>query len=122
MPIPRLIYMPSVISRAMRLAIPFLSSMGSGFSGGSLFDSFFIMRALEAALNIYARRMDLIGIQLSGLDQLLDFCDGDFARRGHHGVEVAGRAAVDKVPHVIALPGLYDGVVSPQPAFHQIHF
>jgi hypothetical protein len=60
-------------------------------------DPLLVAAAFEDALDEDPRRVDLVGVELADLDQLLDLGDRDPA--GHRGerVEVAGGLAVDEV-------------------------
>ena len=60
------------------------------------------------------------GSELSRLHQVLDLGYGDIPGSGHDGVEVARRLVVDQVAVVIALPGVDDGEIGPESAFHQV--
>ena len=60
--------------------------------------TFFSMRLsydgpLHDALHEDARRVDAVGLERAGLDQLLDLGDGVARRRGHHRIEVARRSS-----------------------------
>ncbi len=55
---------------------------------GAELDPFFVFRALDDAIDENARRVDLVGIELADLDELLDLGDADFAAGGDHRVEV----------------------------------
>src|SRR5215470_1036848 len=52
--------------------------------------------------------MDLVGIELADLDELLHFGDGHLAAGGDHRVEVARGLAEDQVPGLVALPRFDD--------------
>src|SRR5215831_19480198 len=80
----------------------------------SFLDPFLVPLALQNALHEDPRRDDVIGIDLPGLDEMLDLGDRDLGGGRHHGVEVARRAAVDEVAGAIALPGLDEREVSEQ--------
>src|SRR5687768_13953080 len=127
-PIPRLIYMPSLISCAMRFAIPVLSSMTGCFnyyiterlcalvfdaSDRSLFDPFLVALASENPLNINSWRVNTIRIQFSCGDELFHFRNGNFSCGGHHGVKVSGSAPVQKISSSVALPRFYNGEICP---------
>src|SRR5580765_541171 len=89
MPIPRLTYMPSWSSRAARWAI--WSRLSGGTSGaplahGALLDRFLEALAADDALDVDAGRVDGVGVERPGLDQLLDLGDGDAAGGGDHRV------------------------------------
>ena len=63
----------------------------------------------------------MVGVQLAGGYQLLYFGHRYFAGRGHHGVEVAGRALEDEVAGGVAAPGLHEGEIGVQGVFEQVH-
>src|SRR5215831_7732799 len=92
MPMPRFTYIPSASSRAARWAI--WSLVSAGMSGAPLADGPLLDRLLEGragddALHVDARRVDLVGLEVARLDELLDLGDGDLRGGRHHGVEVA---------------------------------
>src|SRR5688572_2247185 len=97
MPIPRLTYIPSRSSRAVRAAI--CSRVSGGMSGapladGALFDRLLEGRALDDPLHVDAGGVDLVRVQRPRLDQLFDLGDRDAPGRRHHGVEVARRLSI----------------------------
>ena len=55
-----------------------------------------------------AGRDHVIGIKRTGLDQMLDFGDGDATGRRHHGVEVPRGPSIHKVSDPIAFPGAHE--------------
>src|SRR6202040_2055050 len=59
----------------------------------------------------HSRGVDVVGLQLTGLDELLDLGDGDAPARRGHGVEVACCTAVAKVAVPVALPRAHQGVI-----------
>src|SRR5690606_26375340 len=103
-------------SKAWRLQENQLSMAGSRSSGdalahGALLDALFVARALDDPLHEDARRMDVIGIELAGLDELLHFRNRDLARGRHHRIEIACCLAIDQVAFGVALPRLHDGEI-----------
>src|SRR3954463_5620541 len=56
--------------------------------------------------------MDLVGIDLADLDQLLDLGDGDLAGLRAQRIEVARGLLEHEVAPAVALPGLDDGEVA----------
>mmetsp|Transcript_4092 Transcript_4092/g.14449 ORF Transcript_4092/g.14449 Transcript_4092/m.14449 type:complete len:210 (-) Transcript_4092:577-1206(-) len=68
--------------------------------------------SLDDALDIDARDVDLVGVELALLDDLLHLGNGDLAGGGHVGVEVPRRAPEDEVAGRVGLPGLDEGIVS----------
>ena len=78
---------------------------------GAELDALLVLRALDDAVDVDARRVDLVGIELAHLHQLLDLGHRHLAAGGDHRVEVARGLAVDEVARLVALPGLDDGEV-----------
>ncbi len=64
--------------------------------------------------------MDLVGLQLADLDELLDLGDADLAALRGGDVEVAGRAAEDEVAGLVGLPGLDDREVGDDAVLHDV--
>jgi hypothetical protein len=89
---------------------------------GALLDALFVVAALENALNEDSGRVDFVGGQFSGLHEVLDFGDRDFASGGHHRIEVAGSAFKYEVAHGIAFPSFDDGKIRSEPMFQEIIF
>src|ERR1700730_3904549 len=98
-----------------------VQTMGSApFPDRALLDALLEIRAVHDALDEDAGRVDLVGVDLAGLDEILDLGDGD-ARRGRQArVEVARRLAVDEVALGIALPGMHDGEIGEDAALHDV--
>src|ERR1700755_3697590 len=105
---PRLIYIPSRNSWAIRFAIPNLSNaieesflfidlFGVGESYGLSFDPPLIISTLKNAMDINTGDMDLIGIQFSGLNQLLYFCNSNSPGLRHGSRKITGRFSENKV-------------------------
>src|ERR1700677_1408534 len=120
MPIPRLIYIPSLNSPAIRLAIPNLSNaINDSLSlfcisqphRPPLYPPLVIM-ALKDPVNVDTGHMYLVGIQLAGLHQVLDLCNGNRPRLSHRGRKIARSLSEQKIPHRVAFPGLNDGKIS----------
>ena len=53
---------------------------GGALHGAEL-DPLFVVFALDDAIDVDARRVDLVGIELADLDELLDFRDANFRRK-----------------------------------------
>ncbi len=87
---------------------------------GAAFDAFFVLLALKDALDVDAGRDDEVGVEGAGVDQLLDFGDGDAGGGSHHRVEVAGGLSIDKVAGAIAFPGFDEGEVGAEPGFEEV--
>ena len=75
---------------------------------------------MHEALDKDARGVDLVGVELAGLDDDLGFGDGDLAAGGGEGVEVAGCAAVDEVAEGVGLPGFDEGEVGVDAALEDV--
>src|SRR5512140_3399683 len=116
-PIPRLTYIPSRSSLAARRMIPSLSSFGMALPlpHGLAFDPL-LARRHDDALDEDARRVDLVGVDLADLDELLDLRDRDLPRGGRHRVEVSRRLPVDEVSEPVGLPRGDEGEVGDDPA------
>ena len=72
------------------------------------------------ALDENAGRMDVVGIDLAGRHQMLDFGHRDLGGGRHHRVKIARGLAVDEVAGGIALPGVHDGEIGEQAALHDV--
>ena len=59
-----------------------------------------------------AGRVDLVGVELAGLDELLDLGDRDAPGHGGERVEVAAGLVEDQVAVPVALPGPHEGEVA----------
>jgi hypothetical protein len=75
---------------------------------GAELDALLVIRALDDAVDIDARRVDVIRRELPHLDELLDLGDADLAAGGDHRVEVPRGLAEDEVAGLVALPRLHD--------------
>ena len=75
---------------------------------GAELDALFVARALDDAVDEDARRVDLVGIQLADLDELLDFGHADLAASGDHRVEVPRGFSKNEVAGFVALPRLHE--------------
>lgn len=64
--------------------------------------------------------MDVVGSDLSGLDQLLHLCDADLARLSALGVEVARSGAEYEISVGVALPGLDQRKVARDGLLHHV--
>ena len=71
-------------------------------------------------MNKDARRVNLIRIEFARLDDDLRFRHGDLAAGGCVRVEVARRAAIDKVAVQVGLPGFHQGQIGPDAAFQNV--
>src|SRR6185295_4604907 len=114
---PRLTYQPSFSSWAMRRATcsrvraMFVGLRSGALAHGALLDPLLVARALQHRLDEDAGEVDLVGIDLSHLHQVLALDDGGLRRHGHEGGEVAGRLAEQAVAPAVRLPGSDDGEV-----------
>ena len=84
------------------------------------FDALVGAADFDDALDENAGRVDVVGIDLAGRHQMLDFGDGDLGRGRHHRIEIARGLAIDEIACGIALPGVDDGEIGEQPALHHI--
>ena len=75
---------------------------------------------LDDALDEDAGRVDVVGIEFAGRNQMLDLGHRDLGGGRHHRVEVARGLAVDQVAGGVALPGVDDGEVGEQAALHDV--
>ena len=80
--------------------------------GGALGDALLELLALDDALHVDARQVDLVGLEHSVLHDLLHLGHRDLGRLGALRVEVAGGAAEDEVAGLVGFPGLHAGEVS----------
>ena len=64
--------------------------------------------------------MDVVGIDLAGLDQVLDLRHGDASGGRHHRVEVARGLAIDEIAFAVGLPGMDDREIGDEAALHHI--
>ncbi len=71
-------------------------------------------------MHINARDVHLIRVEITRANQLFDFGNGDLARLGHGGREIARGPPEYKISKGISLPGFDDGVVGVQRMFHQV--
>src|SRR5271165_1013460 len=83
----------------------------SGFTSGMLFapwmrsrlsqrpplDALFIIHTLNNALHIHAGCVYLVGIDLAGLNQMLDLRNRNLRCSRHHGIEVTRGLAIHQV-------------------------
>ncbi len=72
------------------------------------------------ALHENAGRVDVVRIEFARGNKMLDLGDRGLRGGGHHRVEVARGLAIDQVAGGVALPGMHNGKVREQSAFHQI--
>src|SRR5690606_12558301 len=113
---------PGRPSRRGSRASDFLSGSGAlalARAGGDPLDALFV-HALKDAVDVDARRVDVVGIEPTHFDQLLDLGHRHLAGRGHHRIEVPGGLSIDEVALGIALPGLDDGQVGGEAALHYV--
>src|SRR6266568_8163018 len=79
------------------------------------------MRTLENGVHENAGRMNLVGIELAGLDEFFDFGDDVVGGGSHHGIEVAGSLAVNEIAPAIAFPRFDEGEIAAEAALHDVH-
>lgn len=68
-------------------------------------------------MNVDSREVDLIGLDVSRLDNLLDLSNGDLGCCGHGWVEVSGCVSEDEVSSGVGLVGFDEGVVTSDGGF-----
>src|ERR1035438_7990004 len=86
----------------------------------SFFDVFVKLLALKNSLHVHAGSVNHVRIQFARLNQMFDFGDRNFRRSRHHGIEVACGFAIDEISPCVALPGLHEGEVGFERAFHDV--
>src|SRR6476646_8452201 len=86
----------------------------------ALLDALVEIQTVDDAFDEDAGGVDMVGIDLSGRDEMLDLGDGDARRRRHDRIKITRRLAIDEVALGIALPGMDDGETGEQPALHDI--
>jgi hypothetical protein len=92
-----------------------------GGSYRSPLNSSLIHLALKNSLNVDTRRVDFIWVELSHLDQMLDFGNRYFRGRCHHGIKISRSFSIDEIAPFVALPGSDEGKVGLQCPFHHVH-
>src|SRR6266851_41512 len=98
-----------------------VQGMGSApFPNRALLDALLEIRAVHDALDEDPGRVNLVGVDLAGLDQVLDLGDGDARRRRHDRIEITRRLAIDEVALGVALPGVDDGEIAEEAALHDV--
>src|SRR5262245_12283278 len=138
MPMPRLTYKPSCISLAARAAIcsrvqGIASDSSLNFDSrtrrrigaltladGALLDVLDRVRHVYDPLDVNARRDDVIGIDVAGLHQLLDFGDSHLGGRGHRRIKIACGLAVDEITLAIGTIGVNNGKIGDKPTLHDV--
>src|SRR5262249_59747716 len=100
-------------------------SAGSGRCGGalahgSLHDVLYRVGYVHQALHVDAWRDDVVGIDIAGLHEVLDFGHGDLAGGGHHGIEVARGLAIDEGALDVTHPRMNDREIGDKPALHDV--
>ncbi len=73
-------------------------------------------------LHVDAGRVDFVGVEFAGFDEVLDLRDRDATRGGGRRVEVAGACSVDEVAVAVALPGVHERVIGDDAAFEHVGF
>src|SRR5690606_1116433 len=87
---------------------------------GALLDVFDRVGDVDHAIDVDAGRHDVIGIDLSRLDQMLNLGDSDLAGSGDHRIEVPRGLPIDEIALGIALPRVHDRQVGDDAAFHDV--
>src|ERR1700688_1967596 len=78
------------------------------------------MGTLEEGVDEDARRVNLVGRELTQFHELLDFCDYVVSGGGHHGVKVTRGLTVDEIAPAIAFPGFDEGEIAAQRTFENV--
>src|SRR5699024_1099532 len=91
--------------------------VSSGFSHGALLDG--LVRHLlrcqrHHSVNEYSGHVDVVRIDLTGFDELLDLGDGGACGLGGRGIEVPGRGMEHEVAVTVTDGGAHEGVVGSQ--------
>src|SRR5690349_13999768 len=89
----------------------FAGLRSGALSHGALLDPLLVARTLQHRLHEDAGKVDLVGIDLAYLDEVLALDDGGLGGHAHEGREVAGGLAEDAVAPAVRLPGADDGEV-----------
>src|ERR1700732_3936524 len=104
-------------------AMPLFSSASiAPLSDSALLDALLVRRAAHDAFDKNAGRVDVVGVDDAGLDEMLDLCNGDLRGRRHHRVEVARGLPVDEVAFAIGFPGMDYCKVGNQAPLHNVAF
>src|ERR1700719_148284 len=102
-------------------AMPLFSSASiAPLLDSALLDALLVRRAAHDAFDKNARRVDVVGVDDSGLDQMLDLCNGDLRGRRHHRIEVARGLPVNEVAFAIGSPSMNDRKIGDQATLHNI--
>src|SRR5262245_4092826 len=84
------------------------------------FDSLFELSPLDDVRDINAGRHDVVWIELTGIDYLLDL-GNRYPRRGrHHGIEVPRGLPVNQIPFAVPLVRLDEREVRVQRRFEHV--
>src|SRR5258708_6989388 len=83
----------------------------------ALFDALYVIGTLEDGIYVDTGRVDLVGRELAGFDELLDFGDDVVGSGGHYRIEIARGFAEDEIAPAVALPGFDKSEVAAQGAF-----
>src|SRR5689334_3584291 len=86
----------------------------------ALLDALLVIWAVHDALHENSRRVDVVRVDLTGFDEMLDFSDRNLSGGRHHRVEVARGLAIDEIAFAVALPGVDDREIGDDAALHNI--
>ena len=89
---------------------------------GAKLDPFLVARSLNGAVNKDTRRVDLVGIQLADLDELLDFGHADLAAAGDHRVEVSRGFSKNEIAGFVTLPCFHERDLGLDAGFEHVFF
>ena len=84
----------------------FLAGVGAGHC--TEFDTLLVFLALDDAVDVDARHVDVVRIELTHGNQMLDLGHADLAAGGDHRIEVACGFAKQQIAVCVALPRLDD--------------
>src|SRR5580704_11173660 len=102
-------------------AIPLFSSASiTPLADSALLDALLVRWAPHDAFDKNAGRVDVVGVDDAGLDQMLDLCHGDLRGRRHYRVEIARSLPVDEVAFAIGLPGVDDSEIGEEATLHNV--
>ena len=75
---------------------------------------------MNDALHEDPGRVNVVGIDLAGRQQMFNFGHRHLGRSGHHRIEVPRGLPIDEIAGGIALPRMHDREIGKQAALHQI--
>src|SRR5260370_26217080 len=100
----------------------FSSALIAPLADSALLDALLVRRAAHHAFNKNSGRVDVVGVDSAGLDQMFDLRNGDLCGRRHHRVEVARGLPIDEVALAISFPGMDDCEIGDEATLHNVAF